>query len=651
MKYILYIFLLLPFLSYGQNSAYTYKTGATNQTNFQKGGIGSDSLNLLPVISKTRGAAYNGNERKKGRIIVDEGDSTKLYYHDGNDWRLINGTVDSSNFVKYSDTARDGVIASKYYADSLYDATSGSHDNLVPYVGATQDVNLDTFGMAIKYVQFNTSDTVTNTDVVGRLHWDTDNGTLSIPLNNDVSLQIGQEHYLKVVNKTGVQINNGQVVYVNGVQGNRPTAALAQADSIVTSYIIGVATQDIADNAEGYITTQGTVRNVNTTSYVAGDKLYLSTTTAGALTKILPSSPNNVVLVGYALNSTVNGSIEVEPLSPMSADTNFTMNSDEIAVTQKAIKKYVNNQVSSITIDSANFVKYPDTLDKIATPTYVTTNALTYNYLPSSTKSYSEHYWFSGGNESIGDPTNTGYKFKVSGTGNYTGRFALGSITLGTKNPALTVTGSDLNTGNTTDISSASTILANSSGGNGSIGIGGATGLYAAIKGDIVSGAGNTIGSLKFYIRTATGNTNMLDAMTLYYTGKFWLGNPLSNVRLNTDLTTESSASFGAWGTYSVGNYAFAGSGFYYNGANLVAKYTQPTSFISFNAGDFIVQTSAAVTANTAITPVSRLTVVNSTGYVILSSVPEYADNAAAISGGLATGTIYRTGDNLKIVH
>lgn len=35
----------------------------------------------------------------------------------------------------------------------------------------------------------------------------------------------------------------------------------------------------------------------------------------------------------------------------------------------------------------------------------------------------------------------------------------------------------------------------------------------------------------------------------------------------------------------------------------------------------------------------------------IFIGVQEFADNAAAITGGLATGAIYRTGDALKIVH
>jgi hypothetical protein len=36
---------------------------------------------------------------------------------------------------------------------------------------------------------------------------------------------------------------------------------------------------------------------------------------------------------------------------------------------------------------------------------------------------------------------------------------------------------------------------------------------------------------------------------------------------------------------------------------------------------------------------------------IVIANTPVYADNAAAILGGLVAGQIYRTGDNLKIVH
>jgi hypothetical protein len=36
---------------------------------------------------------------------------------------------------------------------------------------------------------------------------------------------------------------------------------------------------------------------------------------------------------------------------------------------------------------------------------------------------------------------------------------------------------------------------------------------------------------------------------------------------------------------------------------------------------------------------------------IVISNVPVYADNAAAVAAGLAIGKLYRTGDALKIVH
>ena len=36
---------------------------------------------------------------------------------------------------------------------------------------------------------------------------------------------------------------------------------------------------------------------------------------------------------------------------------------------------------------------------------------------------------------------------------------------------------------------------------------------------------------------------------------------------------------------------------------------------------------------------------------IVMSNTPEYADNAAALLGGLTIGKFYRTGDILKIVH
>lgn len=43
--------------------------------------------------------------------------------------------------------------------------------------------------------------------------------------------------------------------------------------------------------------------------------------------------------------------------------------------------------------------------------------------------------------------------------------------------------------------------------------------------------------------------------------------------------------------------------------------------------------------------------IANTGGKYAFANIAEYADNAAALSGGLTVGFIYRTGDDLKIVH
>lgn len=164
----------------------------------------------------------------------------------------------------------------------------------------------------VDYIDFNTS-IVNPSYLQGRVFWDSIDKTLSFHTEiNGTAIQIGQEHVLRIVNKTGSTITNGQVVYISGAQGNRPTAIPAQANSDIADRTIGVCTSDIVNNAEGYITIIGIVRSINTSAFAAGDPLYLSATTAGALTNVRPTSPNHCIRVGYALNSTVSGSIIVQ---------------------------------------------------------------------------------------------------------------------------------------------------------------------------------------------------------------------------------------------------------------------------------------------------------------------------------------------------
>ena len=165
-------------------------------------------------------------------------------------------------------------------------------------------------GSTFDYIDLKTNFSATYKE--GRIFYDNDNKCLAV-LNDvsDVTLQVGQETYIRVVNKTGVNIANGACVYIDGAQGNRPTVRLAHAGEHLATRVIGLATHIIEPNTEGLITVNGTVSGYDTRPFNPGDMLWVSGITSGSLTNIKPIGYNHVKLVGYAINSTVDGKVLV----------------------------------------------------------------------------------------------------------------------------------------------------------------------------------------------------------------------------------------------------------------------------------------------------------------------------------------------------
>jgi len=165
-------------------------------------------------------------------------------------------------------------------------------------------------------LDFNTSTTDTASE--GQLVWNNTDGTLDLGLKGgNVTLQVGQENVVRVVNKTvpliTLQEANYQAVRISGATGQRLSVRLAQADNDANSTTtIGLVTETIAGNQEGFVTTFGLVREINTTgslqgeTWVDGDVLYLSPTVAGQITNIKPSAPQHLVTIGYVEYAHIN---------------------------------------------------------------------------------------------------------------------------------------------------------------------------------------------------------------------------------------------------------------------------------------------------------------------------------------------------------
>ena len=216
----------------------------------------------------------------------------------------------------------------------------------------TDGTNLTVGGYeSVEAVRFNTS-TPDTSNVDGNTYWDSTNKTLTTVIDsaNGTKLQHGQEEYIRCINDDSVKILNGKVVYISGSYLNEPTVLLAKADALATCWrTIGIATQDIEVGASGFVTTFGVVHDLDTSSYYAdGVPLFLSASTAGALTDAAPSSPNYVVQVGTVVGLGVSGAVLVAPTKVVAADTSLTANSNIIAPSQRAVKAYSDAFASSL---------------------------------------------------------------------------------------------------------------------------------------------------------------------------------------------------------------------------------------------------------------------------------------------------------------
>jgi hypothetical protein len=119
---------------------------------------------------------------------------------------------------------------------------------------------------------------------------------------------------LQVRNNSGATINKGTVVFINGATAGHPTIAKAIATGDATSaQTLGLVQDDIANNSNGVVVIVGQITGVDTSAYDAGTQLYLSGTTAGAVTSTKPYAPIHLVYVGIVTTqNAVNGVIEVK---------------------------------------------------------------------------------------------------------------------------------------------------------------------------------------------------------------------------------------------------------------------------------------------------------------------------------------------------
>jgi hypothetical protein len=196
-------------------------------------------------------------------------------------------------------------------AEILNKPTIPSISGFVPYTGASADLDMGSYNVTADHITLNVSPSGPGY-VVGSTQWNNTLGSSETLLKGgSVSLKNGVDLVARIVNKvvpnTTLTKAAYQVVKVSGASGGRLAVGLARADVDLNSAdTIGLVTETIATNQEGFVITVGQIENINTTgslqgeTWADGDVLYLSPSTAGKLTNIKPTgATGHIVVIGY----------------------------------------------------------------------------------------------------------------------------------------------------------------------------------------------------------------------------------------------------------------------------------------------------------------------------------------------------------------
>jgi hypothetical protein len=106
---------------------------------------------------------------------------------------------------------------------------------------------------------------------------------------------------LEVRNVTGATIAKGTPVYISGYS-TKPTVAKSDSDDLTTFPVIGITQAAISNNTDGVIIISGVFEDIDTSSYTAGEILYVAN--GGGLTDTIPAGGSGAVAVVAKSNAT-----------------------------------------------------------------------------------------------------------------------------------------------------------------------------------------------------------------------------------------------------------------------------------------------------------------------------------------------------------
>jgi hypothetical protein len=99
---------------------------------------------------------------------------------------------------------------------------------------------------------------------------------------------------LEVRNTTGATIAKGTPVYISGYS-TKPLIAKCDSDNLTTFPVVGITQSSISNGTDGVVIVSGVFEGIDTSTYTAGDILYVGN--GGGLTDTIPAGGSGAVAV------------------------------------------------------------------------------------------------------------------------------------------------------------------------------------------------------------------------------------------------------------------------------------------------------------------------------------------------------------------
>lgn len=262
---------------------YRFFLNLLNKAN-QGGGGGSGTVTSVNVSGGTTGLTTSGGP------VTTSGTIT------------LAGTLDVDN-------GGTGATTASGARTNLGAAASGANSDITSMSGITGPISSPT------YIQMGNG--AATTLAAGRMWYNQTTGTWNMGMGGGaVTQQVGEELY--VYGKATATISGEtilQAIYKTGVVGASGAITFAPTIAGIADIgaIIGVATEDIATNGFGRVTSFGVVRGINTTgatygeTWTDGTDIWYNPVTGG-LTSTEPVAPNIKVQIGTVINAGPGGS-------------------------------------------------------------------------------------------------------------------------------------------------------------------------------------------------------------------------------------------------------------------------------------------------------------------------------------------------------